>query len=166
MDRQTLGLLGSAGVGAGLGAGLMYLLDPDAGGRRRARARDKAARSLKRGGKAALKTSHDLGNRTRGLVAGAASRLRKEEVDDRVLSERVRAKIGRVVSPAGIGTALGAVGLGLLARGLKNRGLSGFDGGGAKSLLHRRNGEVVAGGESLAFGDLGASERELQPSLP
>lgn len=98
MDRQKLGLLGSVGVAAGLGAGLMYLLDPQGGGRRRALARDKTVSALKKGGDAALKTSRDLGNRTKGLVAEAGSRLRRGEVDDQVLSDRVRSKLGRVVS--------------------------------------------------------------------
>ena len=98
MDKQKLSLLGSAGVGAGLGAGLMYLLDPQGGGRRRALARDKTVSALKTGGNAALKTGKDLGNRTKGLVAGAGSRLRRAEVDDQVLCDRVRSKIGRVAS--------------------------------------------------------------------
>jgi BON domain-containing protein len=98
MDRQKLGLLGSVGVAAGLGAGLMYLLDPQGGGRRRALARDKTVSVLKKGGDAALKTSRDLGNRTKGLVAEAGSRLRRSAVDDQVLRDRVRAKLGRVVS--------------------------------------------------------------------
>jgi hypothetical protein len=92
--RDQLTLLG----GVGLGAGLMYLLDPDGGRRRRALARDKAVHGLKVSGKALRKTSVDVGNRTRGLVAGAASHLRKSSADDRQLEGRVRSKLGRHVS--------------------------------------------------------------------
>jgi len=92
--RNPLTLLG----GVGLGAGLMYLLDPDGGRRRRALARDKAVHGLKVSGKALRRTSADVGNRTRGLVAGAASRLRKGSADDRKLEGRVRSKLGRHLS--------------------------------------------------------------------
>lgn len=92
--RNPLTLLG----GLGLGAGLMYLLDPDGGRRRRALARDKAVHGLKVSGKALRKTSLDVGNRTRGLVAEAGSRLRKGSADDRKLEGRVRSKLGRHLS--------------------------------------------------------------------
>jgi hypothetical protein len=92
--RNPLTLLG----GVGLGAGLMYLLDPDGGRRRRALARDKAVHGLKVGGKALRRTSVDVGNRTRGLVAGAASHLRKGSADDQKLEGRVRSKLGRHLS--------------------------------------------------------------------
>ena len=100
MDRQKWTLMGSAGAGAGLGAGLMYLLDPQGGRRRRAVARDKAASALNKGGDAVKKTSRDLGNRTKGLVAQVGSRLRHEDVqvDDRVLRDRVRSKLGHAIS--------------------------------------------------------------------
>ncbi len=103
MDKQKWSLMGSAGVGAGLGAGLMYLLDPQGGRHRRALARDKTVSALKTGGSAALKTGKDLGNRTKGLVHEAGSRLHWSEVDDQVLCDRVRSKIGRIAShPADI----------------------------------------------------------------
>lgn len=92
--RNPLTLLG----GVGLGAGLMYLLDPDGGRRRRALARDKAVHGLKASGKALRRTSVDVGNRTRGLVAGAGSLLRKGSADDHKLEGRVRSKLGRHVS--------------------------------------------------------------------
>ena len=92
--RNPLALLG----GLGLGAGLMYLLDPDGGRRRRALARDKAVHGLKASGKALGKTSVDLGNRTRGLVAQAGSRLRKGDADVQVLEARVRSSLGRYIS--------------------------------------------------------------------
>ena len=90
-------------VGLGLGAAVMYLLDPGAGRRRRAVARDKALSTFKTTGGSVAKKSRDLGNRTRGLVAEAGSRLRREQADDRVLGERVRSELGHVVShPSGI----------------------------------------------------------------
>lgn len=99
MDKQKWSLMGSAGVGAGLGAGLMYLLDPQGGRRRRALARDKTVSALKTGGNTALKTGKNLGNRTKGLVHEAGSLLhRGGEVDDHVLCDRVRSKIGRIAS--------------------------------------------------------------------
>jgi hypothetical protein len=97
-NTQKLGLWGGAGLAAGVGAGLMYLLDPQGGGRRRALLRDQAVHAMKKGGEAARKTSRDLGNRTRGLVAETGSKLHREQVDDQVLCDRVRSKMGRAVS--------------------------------------------------------------------
>lgn len=92
--RDQMTLLG----GVGLGAGLMYLLDPDGGGRRRALCRDKAVHGLKVSGKALRKTSIDVSNRTRGLVANAGSLLRKGDAEAQVLEARVRSKLGRHLS--------------------------------------------------------------------
>ncbi|HEX6615034.1 MAG TPA: SRPBCC family protein [Gemmatimonadales bacterium] len=85
-------------VGLALGAGLMYLLDPNRGARRRNTMRDKVvhARRLAREGWDA--TSHDLANRSRGLAAAARSRLSPDGADDWVVEQRVRAALGRVVS--------------------------------------------------------------------
>ena len=98
MNKDRLTLLGSAGLGAGLGAGLMYLLDPQGGGRRRALAKDKCVHAAKTSGTAVGKASRDLGNRTKGLIAGAGSKLRRGDVDDLVLADRVRSKMGHIVS--------------------------------------------------------------------
>jgi hypothetical protein len=84
--------------GVGLGAGLMYLLDPQGGGRRRELVRDKAASAWSSGSDVVRKTSRDLGNRSKELAASVQSKLRKEDADDRVLRERVRSKLGRWVS--------------------------------------------------------------------
>jgi uncharacterized membrane protein len=94
MNKQQWGLLGSAG----LGAGLMYLLDPQGGRQRRALAKDKTVHALKVGGNTCLKTSRDLGNRSKGVVLGAASRLRRDHTDAKTLADRVRAQLGRVVA--------------------------------------------------------------------
>ena len=85
-------------IGAGVGATLAYMLEPGGGGRRRALARDKIVRAARktRGGFDA--TARDFANRTRGIAAAARGRFAHEEVDDVVLVERVRARLGRVCS--------------------------------------------------------------------
>jgi hypothetical protein len=87
---------------AGLGAGVMYLLEPSVGKRRRALVRDKAMSYLYRTGDLLSQTARDMGNRTRGVVSEAHTRLTGADVpDDAVLVERVKAQIGHVVSHAG-----------------------------------------------------------------
>lgn len=103
MHMQKLGLLGSAGLGAGLGVGLMYFLDPRAGDHRRAVARKKAVRALRQGAKAARRTSKDLGHR--------ALEILDLQTNHHSVPRLVRRNWAA-------GTTLGAVGLGLLARGL------------------------------------------------
>lgn len=94
--RQQWTLLG----GLGIGAGLMYLFDPERGRRRRATARARTAHLLGAGGAALGRASRDLAHRSRGLAAEAGARLhwKHEPVDDRVLEDRVRSKMGRFVS--------------------------------------------------------------------
>lgn len=53
----------------GMGAGLMFLLDPGRGARRRALVRDKAIRATRKSRDAYEATRCDLGNRARGVVA-------------------------------------------------------------------------------------------------
>jgi BON domain len=86
---------------AAAGAGLMYLLDPDGGGRRRALVRDRMVRAAHRTGDAVDVTSRDVTNRARGVVAELRGRLAGAPVGDDVLRERVRARIGAVVGRAG-----------------------------------------------------------------
>jgi osmotically-inducible protein OsmY len=81
-----------------IGAGLAFLLDPDRGARRRALARDKATHAGRKLKEGLDSTARDLRNRAGGSVAELRSRFRKEQVDDDVLHERVRAAIGRAVS--------------------------------------------------------------------
>ena len=102
MDKNKWSLVGSAGVGAGLGAGLMYLLDPQGGRGRRAVARDKSVSAIKHGGKAAAKTSRHLGNKTKGLVSQAGSKLRRGERDlandSEALLKQIRRQVRRAAS--------------------------------------------------------------------
>ena len=93
----------SAWIGAGvaLGAGLMALLDPDRGKRRRAMLRDKANRAAHTLGHAAGTTWRDLSHRAVGVASEARRLARGEAVADEVLVERVRSRIGRLVSHPG-----------------------------------------------------------------
>lgn len=84
-------------VGAGAGAGLMYLLDPDLGNRRRALMRDQLLRARHLTGDAMDATSRDVRNRARGVVAELRARLIPADVSDDVLEERVRARLGQTV---------------------------------------------------------------------
>lgn len=87
---------------AGLGASVMYVLEPSVGKRRRALVRHKAISYLYRTGNRISQTARDMGNRTRGVVSEAHTRLTGADVpDDAVLVERVKAQIGHVVSHVG-----------------------------------------------------------------
>lgn len=93
--RKQLVALG----GAGLGAALMYLFDPDRGSRRRALLRDKFAAAANKLPDAVSATARDFKNRAIGLAADARARISSSESpSDQVLEARVRSKLGRVVS--------------------------------------------------------------------
>ena len=85
--------------GAAIGAAAMYMLDPDKGRRRRALARDKAQRFVNDASDLLGAAAKDVGNRVQGVQATAGRRFRREPTpDDLLLIERVRARIGRLVS--------------------------------------------------------------------
>lgn len=86
-------------IGLATAGGLaVYFLDPNRGRARRAKARDKAAHLANQTSKAAHRVSRDIANRSRGLVAEGRSSLSPSTASDEVLAERVRSKIGRLVS--------------------------------------------------------------------
>src|SRR6266496_1508910 len=82
--------------GIGVGAGLMYVFDPDRGGRRRALMRDKVESAANQATDYAERMSRDIRNRAQGLAAETAAIFNDEEIRDDVLVERVRAAMGRV----------------------------------------------------------------------
>ncbi len=88
-------------AGAAIGAGLMFLLDPDRGTRRRALARDRILSAGRHAGDDLGARARHLRNRARGLVADARSRMQADAEDDDALAERVRAELGRVVTQPG-----------------------------------------------------------------
>ena len=86
----------------GLGAGMMYMLDPRLGKRRRALVRDRAQSYWRRMRKSVSQTVRDTRQRTSGLIAETRTQLRGAGVpEDAVLVARVRAQIGHAISQAG-----------------------------------------------------------------
>jgi osmotically-inducible protein OsmY len=101
MLRKSTALL--TGLGAALGAGVMYLLDPGTGRRRRAVLRDKLGRYGRETGRVTAATSKDLWNRTRGAAYITRKRVQGERVPDGVLVDRVRSAMGHVIEdPTGV----------------------------------------------------------------
>jgi hypothetical protein len=90
-------------TGAGIGAGAMFCLDPERGRRRRAILRDQLAHMGARASKAADVVRKDAKNRLIGTLAECRGSLRRDHPSNRVLEDRVRSQMGRVVShPAAI----------------------------------------------------------------
>jgi hypothetical protein len=76
----------------------MYFLDPERGRRRRAVVRDKMAHAARAGNDAMGNFRRHLLHRLSGVGARARGVLHGGPIDDRVLVQRVRSKMGRVVS--------------------------------------------------------------------
>jgi hypothetical protein len=72
MDR-TLAML----AGAGLGVGLMYLLDPQNGAKRRTMIRDRTVSTIHKTGDAVGRAGRDLGHQTREIAHRAMSNFRR-----------------------------------------------------------------------------------------
>ena len=79
--------LGSFAAGVGLGAGMMYYLDPERGARRRAQARNQLVHA-----------SHVVKDNSRAQLQ--ALWQAQEDIDDGLLAERARAILGRVATHA------------------------------------------------------------------
>lgn len=87
--------------GLAAGAALMYWLDPLGGRARRSHTKEQVLHRARGVVHSFELASRDLAHRTRGLFAETLARLREGEVDDAVLVERVRARLGRVCSHPG-----------------------------------------------------------------
>jgi len=75
-------------TGVGVGAGVMYILDPDRGRRRRALLRDKVIRYTHVSSETAGKISRDLRNRAIGVISELRGSFRDAAVPDSVLINR------------------------------------------------------------------------------
>jgi uncharacterized membrane protein/HSP20 family molecular chaperone IbpA len=85
--------------GASLGAGVMYLLDPLAGRRRRARIRDQIVHWIRSTERAIDATRRDIVNRACGLGLGTRSRLRRRVAyTQEGLRQQVREHLARTAS--------------------------------------------------------------------
>jgi len=86
-------------TGVGFGAGLMYILDPAMGRRRRALARDKTVNAWKKTSDVVGAKARDVTNRAAGLSQKVRSSFTHQgSPSDAVLVERVRSKMGHAVS--------------------------------------------------------------------
>jgi gas vesicle protein len=108
----TVGAIGALA----LGAGLMFLLDPAQGRRRRALLRDKTYSAARRSADYAERTGRHLANRASGMAhdagsyaSGAYSSAKSamgmgggQQVDDTTLADRVRSTIGRMDNASGV----------------------------------------------------------------
>ena len=84
--------------GAGIGAGLMFMLDPACGARRRALVRDKINHVAHKTRDAYGATQRELGNRLAAVAAATQTGIRTDTADDRTVERRVRTELGRVCS--------------------------------------------------------------------
>src|SRR6476659_3268486 len=79
------------------GAAVMYYLDPQTGRRRRALVRDKSAAVGHDVKEAARSRTRRAVNHVRGAAARTRAQLANEVVDDDILRDRVRSRLGHLV---------------------------------------------------------------------
>ena len=80
----------------GLGAGLMYFLDPQHGTRRRTMVIDRANRFVNNIDESIDIAVEDARNRARGFLSEMTARLSDQSAPDWILEERVRSNLGRL----------------------------------------------------------------------
>jgi hypothetical protein len=85
MERSEVVIAFLAGVGTG--AALMYFLDPDRGGRRRALIRDKAVGLTNDARGAINAASEDLSNRAYGVYAETSKAVTGKPIDETSATE-------------------------------------------------------------------------------
>ena len=83
-------------VSLGLGAGLMYFLDPQQGNRRRALVRDRVNGVVNSLDYSLDTATQDMRNRTRGVLSEMLAKLSDQGTPDWILEERVRTALGRL----------------------------------------------------------------------
>jgi uncharacterized membrane protein len=76
----------------------MYYTDPASGKRRRHRVRDLGSHYARTATVLGRKAAVDMRHRVHGAFAATRSRLRREDVPDEILIERIRSRLGMIVS--------------------------------------------------------------------
>lgn len=99
--RRARGGASRAVLGAAVGAGISFFFDPAQGRRRRTLLQQGVARRVRDTIELAGKARRDLAHRTSGFFAELRAARAEAPVGDRVLRDRVRARIGRVVANPG-----------------------------------------------------------------
>lgn len=84
-------------AGMGLGAAVMYFLDPDQGHGRRVLARDKVDHYARETGRLAREQARDLRNRARGAAVRTRRAVRELGGGDEVVVNRIRSALERVI---------------------------------------------------------------------
>ena len=92
--KNGAGQAGAMLAAAGIGAAMMYFLDPARGARRRAVATDRAESLIRSGADELERRSVQARDRVTGLVARTRAPIGAEEPTDVQLAERVRAALG------------------------------------------------------------------------
>lgn len=102
-EESHAGAYAATGLGTLLlGAGLMYVLDPQRGAARRKLALDKATSIVNRTGRTFRQVGRDVRNRATGYTHQARGMVETEDaVSAEQLLQRVRSEMGHVVSHAG-----------------------------------------------------------------
>ncbi len=118
-----------AGV-AGLGAGLMYFLDPDRGRGRRSLVRDKGRRMINQSSRAAGKTWRDTSNRVQGVATAGRNAFRRREAARFEFMQENWSPAARALA--------GAAGAGLVGWALKSRSVPSLAAGLAGAALLTR----------------------------
>lgn len=83
------------------GAAAMYFLDPVAGRRRRAQARDRSAAACRDADHYVRGKCQHAAGKLQGVIAQTRSQLASHPIDDSRLHERIRARLGHLVEHAG-----------------------------------------------------------------
>jgi len=95
--RGALGTLANVALAFAAGALVMYLMDPNTGRRRRAIVRDRSVSMGHDAQRYVRGKSKRAVDRLRGVAARTRAGLASDPVDDDLLHERIRARLGRLV---------------------------------------------------------------------
>lgn len=87
-------------VSVGLGAGLMYFMDPQHGNRRRALVQDRFNRWVNSLDDSLEMAKEDMRNRARGVLSELTAKLSDQSAPDWILEERVRSSLGHLARNA------------------------------------------------------------------